>query len=176
MVRTAAVIVALVVVSSGSAASVRLVPTIVPGVGEGGVTLGMTRAQYDRTVGTLPSNAINWWNVEFAGDRLVSVQTFANWKIAGTGFINQRDQNLAALKRAYGPHLRGPYQEGGDFLDSPTVFYELMGTLHGRRVHTLFDLDTDEPDRQMIVDTTVSFCDGPAQTDIGCGRHKSASS
>ena len=136
----------------------------------------MARAAFDRVVGKLPANAINWFSAELGPDgRVAYIQTFSNWSISGTGFVNQRDQNLAQLKRAYGSRLGGPYEEGGgDFLDSPTVFYELKGTRRGRPVHTIFDLDVDEPERNMIVDTIVAYCTGPPPTVIGCGRHRPA--
>lgn len=87
--------------------------------------------------------------------------------------MNQRDGNANALKRAYGSRLGGPYLAGT--ATSPDVFYEPLGTLRGRPVHTVFDVAVDEPSRPMVWSTTVAYCTGvPGLNRLGCGAHQPA--
>jgi hypothetical protein len=168
-------------------------PTVVPGHGMAGVSLGMTRAQIERRLGpgqtptvvvahqscltwewerpaTLPAELITCFDVRTWRAVAFSSATIG-WRIPGTRFRLQTDQNIRALKAAYGARLRGPYtKSSGNFFDSDLVYYELLGTYEGRRVHTTFEVDVDEPDRHMIVGAHVGWC-SPREVDyVACGK------
>jgi hypothetical protein len=93
------------------------------------------------------------------------------WRIPGTRFRLQTDQNVRPLRSAYGSRLRGPYtKSSGNFFDSDLVYYELLGTHEGRRVHTTFEVDTDEPERHMIVGVHVAWC-SPREPNYPACKH-----
>jgi hypothetical protein len=156
-------------------------PTLLPGVGMGGVTLGMTRAQVEHRLGpgSMPTHDAGatclWW--QFGGHRVNELfacfaaktgraVTFTSasegWRIPGTGFRLQTDDNIGPLKAAYTSRLHGPYTKStGSFMDPDTIYYELPGTFEGRRVDTTFEVLVDGPDRRLIVGAHINYCTQP---------------
>jgi hypothetical protein len=156
-------------------------PILVPGKGMGGVTLGMTRPQVEHRLGPgqLPTvgdgQRCMWW--QFGGHRVSELfACFAvktgrvvgmtsgseGWRIPGTEFRLQTDNNIAPLKAAYGSRLRGPFtKSSGSFMGSDTIYYELPGTFQGRRVDTTFEVLVDGPHRVLIVGAHINYCTQP---------------
>src|SRR5437867_3082952 len=105
-------------------------PTIVPGHGMAGVSLGMTRAQIERRLGpgqkatvvVAHQSCLTWeWPPRVTPAELITcfdVRTWRavafssatiGWRIPGTRFRLQTDQNIRALRAAYGSRLHGPH-------------------------------------------------------------------
>jgi hypothetical protein len=182
---------------AASPATPALERTIVPGVGMGGITLSATKAEVNARLGNPRSTGTTAMGL-FAETRIwgppsvlgptqeldvtyaltrtgatagaAFISTPADWTMAGTGVVSHRHGDVAALRRAYGARLKGPYSippalgETG----ASQVYYELPGRYRGHQVHTLFRTVSLAKYADEILWVTVSFCGSNAPEDVAC--------
>jgi hypothetical protein len=194
---TAVVALGVALSVAASPATPALERTIVPGVGIGGITLGATKAEVNARLGTpmstgtsdmglfdetrlwgppIPLGGTQELDVTYAVTRTGAtsgaafISTPADWMIAGTGVVSHRHGDVAALWRAYGPRLKGPYSIPPPLGETGAsqVYYELPGRYRGRRVHTLFRTVSLAKYADEVMWVTVSFCGSKAPEDPAC--------